>query len=274
MKVTHAILAGAVLLGCCLAAGAQTATNSITVDGKTYSNPKIQRIEGNEAVIFHSGGIARLSLDSLTDEQRSAFGAPTRAALAEQRRKEAAFAEEQKQRGLVRANGQWFSPDKLPTIESEHDDIQSVTWYDTKRDTRKEEYHTSYSVSLYVGKHDNGYVNFRFRTRYHDSRSEYHDTRWIFYESVHLLGDNGARLDVVTEHPQKKEDNDTYGLTEWADNNVEAKSVLLFRDAKRIQVMFKGKYSNTFDMTPEQLCAFQEMIALYSYLTKDQRTTP
>jgi hypothetical protein len=110
-------------------------------------------------------------------------------------------------------------------------------------------------------------VNLRLKTKYIDFRRDRHETEGIFYESVHLLADNGARLDVKTQYPEKQTENDSYCLMEWSDNNIEAEKVLPFRGARRIQVNFDGKYSKTFDMTAEQLQSLHEIIALYTYLT-------
>lgn len=154
----------------------------------------------------------------------------------------------------------------LQNVTVKHDDIQEVAWYETQRDTRIRMGYATFKVELYIGKHDSGILTFRMRTRFFEEMSDAHDPTWIFYESVRLLGDNGARLDITTEYPNKQQDNDRTGLEEWSDNNVPAEAVLKFKTAQSVKVMFNGRYSHTFDMSSQQLSALREMIAVYEYL--------
>jgi len=251
-----------------LISSAQVLSNCVTLDGVTYTNAALRRIEDNAAVISHSAGVARVPMGDISDDQRATLGIPTRKEQDIQRQKEEAFASSQRQNGFIEIDGKWYTPDKNPYLSVTHDDIQSMTWYETKRKVGKKDGDaTTYCIALYVGKGDDGHLAARLKTKYTDKRLEYHEPDWMFYERVRLLGDNGARLNVVTKYPDKQDNNDSYGLSEWSDNWVDMSKILCLQNVKRIQVMFDGKYSYTFDMTTEQLCAFQEMLSLCAYLS-------
>ena len=157
-------------------------------------------------------------------------------------------------------------------ISKNYDEFQKITWYETKRNTDYEDdsYHT-FKVELYFGYSPNNKF-FRLRTRYTDRCSDYHDTRWIFYERIHLLADNGSEILVKTDYPAKQSDNDTYGLTEWSDNLLSESEVLAFAQASKIKVRFYGKYTHEFSMTPNQLKAFKEIIEKFKSMAKKRIT--
>jgi hypothetical protein len=52
------------------------AGTNVVVDGKQYRNVEYQRIEGDEIIVFHAGGIARFVLSSLNEAQRISIGLP------------------------------------------------------------------------------------------------------------------------------------------------------------------------------------------------------
>lgn len=146
-------------------------------------------------------------------------------------------------------------------ISKRYDAFQKITWYETKRNTQYEDApYCTFQVELYFGHQADNTKFFRLRTRYHDRRSDYHDTQWIFYESIHLLADNGSEILVKTDYPAKQSDNDTYGLTEWSDNLLSESDVLAFANVNKIDVRFDGKYRHEFTMTSNQLKAFKEVI--------------
>ena len=66
-------------------------TNSLTIDGFTYENPRFERVTTNTVTIFHSTGVATIPLDKLPVDLQKQFGYdPARLAAEEAARKEAA----------------------------------------------------------------------------------------------------------------------------------------------------------------------------------------
>jgi len=152
-------------------------------------------------------------------------------------------------------------------INVKYDEMQQVTWYETKRNTYKKiNDYQRFMVEPYIGKNDNGSKFLRIRTRYIDERSDYHDTKWIFYQKVQLLGDNGTNIYIITEYPEKKSDNDSYGLTEWSDNLLNADLFLKLAESKIIKAKFYGKYSYEFKLNRNQLNAIKEIAEKYKNL--------
>jgi len=92
--------------------GAVTATNEAavltTLDGKKFPHGKVARIEGNEAVIFYSSGISRVSVDQIPDDIRKSIGYPTRAEIEKQKQ----FEQEQIAKGLVKREAEKVYTDK------------------------------------------------------------------------------------------------------------------------------------------------------------------
>ena len=219
----------------------------VTTKGVSYRNYTISRVEPDGVVIRHSAGVTKVLFADLSEVDQKRFNYDPAKATAFQAEK-------------------WVQQNVLQNVTANRDDIQEVVWYETKRNTRIENGYSTYKVEFYIGKHDSGNLTFRVRTRFFEEMTDYHDPSWIFYERVRLLGDNGARLDITTEYPNKKQDNDRYGLEEWSDNNVPIESVLEFKTAQSVKVMFDGQYSHTFNMNAQQLAAFREMIAVYEYL--------
>lgn len=149
-------------------------------------------------------------------------------------------------------------------IKSKYDKFQKITWYETKRNTTKSiGNHRSLSVEIYFGKDDGGNKFFRIRSRYIDRRSDYHDTQWIFYETVILLGDNGYSTTIATDYPNKQSKNNSYGLQEWSDDVISEDAVLQLAKSKSISVRFNGKYRYSFKMNTNQLNAFKEIVEKY-----------
>jgi len=146
-------------------------------------------------------------------------------------------------------------------ITKSFDSFQKITWYETTRNCTKQigNYRT-FTVEFYLGVTETGRKLFRLRTKYLDERSDYHDTEWIFYDAVNLLGDDGTQLAVKTDYPQKQSDNGSYGLKEWSDNPLDEDLVLKLANCKRVDVRFQGKYSYDFQMTPNQLNALKEIV--------------
>lgn len=219
----------------------------VTIKGVSYRNYTISRVEPDGVVIQHSAGVTKVLFADLSEADQKRFNYDPAKATAFQAEK-------------------WVQQNVLQNVTATRDDIQEVVWYETKRNTRIENGYTTYKVEFYIGKHDSGNLTFRVRTRFFEEMSDYHDPSWIFYERVRLLGDNGARLDITTEYPNKQQDNDRYGLEEWSDDNVPIERALEFKTAQSIKVMFDGKYSHTFNMNAQQLAAFKEIIAVYEYL--------
>lgn len=146
-------------------------------------------------------------------------------------------------------------------VTKSFDSFQKITWYETTRNTSKQiESYRTFTVELYFGINETGSKLFRLRTKYLDEQSDYHDTQWIFYEAVQLLGDDGTQLTIKTDYPEKQSDNGSYGLKEWSDNLVDESTVLKLANCKSINVRFQGKYSYDFRMTPNQLNAFKEIV--------------
>lgn len=220
----------------------------VTTKGVSYQNYTISRVEPDGLVIRHSSGITKVLFANLRETDQKRFNYDPAKATAFQTEK-------------------WFQHNVLKNITATRDDIQEVVWYETRRDIAQlgNEYST-YKVEFYIGKHDNGNLTLRVRTRFFEAMTDDHDPSWIFYESVRLLGDNGARLDITTEYPNKQQDNDRYGLVEWSDNSVPIERALEFKTAQAVKVMFIGRYSHTYNMDAQQLAAFREMIATYEYL--------
>lgn len=146
-------------------------------------------------------------------------------------------------------------------ITKSFDSFQKITWYETTRNTTNQtSAYQTFTVELYLGVTEAGTKLFRLRSKYFDENGQYHDTKWIFYDAVHLLGDDGTRLVVKTDYPQKQSDNGSYGLKEWSDNLVDDQIVLKLANSRKIEVRFQGKYTHDFQMTPNQLHAFKEIV--------------
>ena len=159
----------------------------------------------------------------------------------------------------------------LANIKKRYDIMQEVTWYETYRNCKYEISHNTYlivtpdkyySIEPYFGLTDKGTFILRLRTRYYDATD---DRDWVFYEKVQIKGDNDVNIYVETKYPEKKSDTSSVSLTEWSDNNVDglADRFIQLSKANSIRVKFYGKYSREFDMTEEQLKAFQEIMHLY-----------
>ena len=152
-------------------------------------------------------------------------------------------------------------------ISVKYDEMQKVTWYETKRNTfRNINNYQKFMIEPYIGKNDNGNKFLRIRTKYIDERSDYHDTKWIFYEKVQLLGDNGTNIYIITKYPEKQSDNDSYGLTEWSDNLLDADSFLKLAESNKIKAKFYGKYSYEFKLSRNQFNAIKEIAERYKNL--------
>jgi hypothetical protein len=66
-------------------------TNSLTIDGFTYENPRFERVTATTVTIFHSTGIATIPLAKLPPELQKQFGYdPARLAQEDAAKKEAA----------------------------------------------------------------------------------------------------------------------------------------------------------------------------------------
>ena len=162
----------------------------------------------------------------------------------------------------------------LTNRTKKYDHMQSITWYETKRDckyvTRNGSYGSRYpdeyySVELYAGRTDNGNKLLRLRTGYY----VYGDSRtWIFYKKVQIKGSNGKSVFIATEYPEKKSESGSGSIQEWSDNNVNNIEEELAEIAKSrsIFVKFYGKYPFEFKMNAEQVAAFKEIIARYNAL--------
>lgn len=160
----------------------------------------------------------------------------------------------------------------LANISKKYDHMQSITWYETKRDckyvTRDGSYgypDEYYAVELYAGHNDSGSKLLRLRTRYYvykGSRS------WIFYDKIQIKGSNGRSVYITTDYPEKKSEVGNGSIQEWADNNVNDIDDELTEIAKSssIFVKFYGKYPYEFKMNAEQTAAFKEIIARYNSL--------
>jgi len=149
-------------------------------------------------------------------------------------------------------------------IKHKYDDFQKITWYETKRNTsRSIGNYRSLSVELYFGEKVDKTKFFRIRSRYVDKRSDYHDTQWIFYESVTLLGDNGYDITISTVYPNKQSENDSYALQEWSDDTISEDAVFKLAESKSISVRFNGKYTYDIKMNSNQLNAFKEIVEKY-----------
>ena len=160
----------------------------------------------------------------------------------------------------------------LANISKKYDHMQTVTWYETKRDCKYVTQNGSYgypdeyyAVELYVGHNDSGSKLLRLRTRYYvykGSRS------WIFYNKIQIKGSNGRSVYITTEYPEKKSEVGDGSIQEWSDNNVNDIDDELTEIAKSssIFVKFYGKYPYEFKMNAEQTAAFKEIIARYNSL--------
>ena len=81
-----------VLFSVCSVVGqiVQSTTNSLTIDGVTYQNPRFDRITSTTVTIFHSTGIATVPLAKLSPELQKQFGYdPAKIAKENAARKEA-----------------------------------------------------------------------------------------------------------------------------------------------------------------------------------------
>ncbi len=66
-------------------------TNSLTIDGFTYENPRFERVTTNTVTVFHSTGVATIPLAKLPTELQKQLGYdPVRLAQEDAARKEAA----------------------------------------------------------------------------------------------------------------------------------------------------------------------------------------
>jgi len=150
-------------------------------------------------------------------------------------------------------------------ISSKYDKMQYTTWYETTRDIRYSSNDSEwYYVELYIGKLDNGKKYFRLRTQYSNLQNK--DTKWIFYNQIQLLGDNGKNIYITTDHPEKKSEVCSWGLKEWSDNLVMEDDFIELAKAKTIRVKFCGKYSSEFDLNENQTMAVKEIIEKYKSL--------
>ena len=163
----------------------------------------------------------------------------------------------------------------LANIVKEHDYMQSITWYQTKRDckyvTQKGKYDNFpdeyYYIELYVGQSDDKKNKLlRLRTRYYTYGKS--KGPWIFYDKVQIKGSNGSEVFIATTYPEKKTEVGDGSLKEWADNNVNdiAKELTKIAESSSIFVKFYGKYPFEFNMTGQQTAAFKEIIARYNSL--------
>jgi hypothetical protein len=130
--------------------------------------------------------------------------------------------------------------------------------------------HVSLAFRPYIGVSDKKAVVFRVYTHYIDRRSEYHDTDWIFYESVILLNANGDKFTLAIDYGDRDSDVEDWGLMEHADiplkpEAVERLSALM--KSPPVDVRFSGKSVVDAKLSDEQIQAAQSIIAGWRRLT-------
>ena len=96
-----------VLFSVCSVVGqiVQSTTNSLTVDGVTYQNPRFDRITSTTVTIFHNTGIATVPLAKLSPELQKQFGYdPAKIAKENAAREEAKAKADAAMRKMARPN--------------------------------------------------------------------------------------------------------------------------------------------------------------------------
>lgn len=144
-------------------------------------------------------------------------------------------------------------------ITVEDDKMQSCYFYETSRNTFQQVSGVSLNINIYIVKNYSGRKNLRIR-------SKYGAESWMFYKSIAIRGSKGTKVTIQTDYPEKKTDNDSYGVREWSDNpvNTTIKNKLIkIAQSENIFVRFDGKYRYDMMLNEEQLKAFKEIIKKY-----------
>jgi len=155
--------------------------------------------------------------------------------------------------------------------KTSYDKFKGMSWVEPVQETDiKVSSHVSLAFRPYIGVSDKKAVVFRVYTHYIDRRSEYHDTDWIFYESVILLNANGDKFTLAIDYGDRDSDVEDWGLMEHADiplkpEAVERLSALM--KSPPVDVRFSGKSVVDAKLSDEQIQAAQSIIAGWRRLT-------
>ena len=102
---TIILTAGLVLALCGLARADFPARDVTTTDGQTFKAVTGAKLIGDKVLLIYSDGTATVRQQSLSDETLKGLGLRSHA-------EQAAFEEQQKQKGLVRYGNEWVSPEE------------------------------------------------------------------------------------------------------------------------------------------------------------------
>jgi hypothetical protein len=102
---TGILTAGLVLALCGLARADFPARDVTTTDGQTFKAVTGAKLIGDKVLLIYSDGTATVRQQSLSDETLKGLGLRSHA-------EQAAFEEQQKQKGLVRYGNEWVSPEE------------------------------------------------------------------------------------------------------------------------------------------------------------------
>ena len=150
-------------------------------------------------------------------------------------------------------------------IRSKKDEMQNVVFHSSTRDT---------STTVSKGRIDlNFYIvdSLSAREPYFRLRTSYSGDNWIFYKRVTLLGDNGAKIIINPDHPEKKTDVVSGGVREWSDNALSSKAEMVIKlsHANSVKIRFDGQYQVNFNMTNNQLQSLKDIVSQFQYLLEN-----
>ncbi len=150
-------------------------------------------------------------------------------------------------------------------IRSNRDEMQNVVFHSSTRNTSTKVSQGSIELGFYIVE------PLSDRTPYFRLRTSYSGENWIFYKRVTLLGDNGAKIIINTDHPEKKTDVVSGGVREWSDNALSSmkEMVIELSHASSVQVRFDGQYQVNFNMTASQLLSLKDISAQFQYLLEN-----
>lgn len=147
----------------------------------------------------------------------------------------------------------------IESLRKDYDKMNGITWYQHKTSPT---FRNRNGVYVYFGKKDNGQLlPLRFVIQYFAED-------WLFVNRAWAKVD-GTNINL----PQKsgtfgwERDNSGGNIWEWSDKDIrdsEMPSIKKFAEGKSVTIRFEGRqYYNDKDITPAQLKAMRDVIAIY-----------
>lgn len=144
-------------------------------------------------------------------------------------------------------------------LKKEYDDITGITWYYNPYFTH---YNNMNKTSIYMGQ-DGDHIWLRLKMSYTGEN-------WIFFEKAYLSYDGRTKEVKFDKYSDKKSDNDTR-VWEWIDVPVSDELLSFLKDmdrAKDVKMRLSGKYTETRNLTRNEIEAIGDVLLAYDVLLR------